>query len=86
MSRFSELRRLIPGITQRMPTRQLRDLARDGLVHRAQYPEVPPKVVYSLTTLARSLTPLFAELCRWGEQYMAKVCATRDRRDARRSV
>ena len=67
--RFNELRRLHPNITQRMLTNQLRELERDGLVHREVYPQVPPKVEYSLTDKGRTLTPLLLELQRWGREH-----------------
>lgn len=69
--RFGELQRLLPAITPRMLTRQLRELETDGIVHRHVYPEVPPKVEYSLTDTGRSLAPLLAELRTWGEHYRA---------------
>ena len=65
--RFNELRRLHPNITQRMLTNQLRELERDGLVHREVYAQVPPKVEYSLTENGRSLKPVLQSLKRWGE-------------------
>jgi DNA-binding HxlR family transcriptional regulator len=65
--RFNELRRLHPNITQRMLTNQLRELERDGLVHREVYPQVPPKVEYSLTPDGRTLKPVLAALEQWGE-------------------
>lgn len=64
--RFNELRRLHPNITQRMLTNQLRELERDGLVHREVYPQVPPKVEYSLTADGRTLKPVLSALERWG--------------------
>jgi DNA-binding HxlR family transcriptional regulator len=69
--RFGELQRLLPAITPRMLTRQLRELEADGIVHRHVYPEVPPKVEYSLTDTGRSLEPLLGELRTWGERYRA---------------
>jgi len=67
--RYSQLRRRITGITQKMLTQQLRELEQDGLVHREVYPEVPPKVEYSLTGQGRSLEPLLTMMCRWGQAY-----------------
>lgn len=67
--RFNELRRLIPNITQRMLTNQLRELEYDGLVHRKVYAQVPPKVEYSLTVLGRTLIPILILLRDWGETY-----------------
>ncbi len=67
--RFGELQRLLPAITPRMLTRQLRELETDGIVRRHVYPEVPPKVEYSLTDTGRSLEPLLGELRAWGEWY-----------------
>ena len=65
--RFSELRRLIPQVTQRMLTSQLRELERDGAVHREVYPQVPPKVEYSLTELGKTLEPVLLIMHDWGE-------------------
>jgi DNA-binding HxlR family transcriptional regulator len=68
--RFNQLMRLIPGITQRMLTKQLRDLESHGIVHREVYPEVPPKVEYSLTNLGKTLQPVVNELEKWGKGYL----------------
>ncbi|SDN69727.1 helix-turn-helix domain-containing protein [Afipia sp. GAS231] len=69
--RFNELRRRLSRITQRMLTRQLRELEANGLIHREIYPEVPLRVEYSLTTLGRSLEPVVRMLWTWGNQYLA---------------
>jgi DNA-binding HxlR family transcriptional regulator len=69
--RFNELQRLMPGITQKMLTQQLRELERDGMIHREVYPQVPPKVEYSLTECGRSLGPILELLCQWGKQYLS---------------
>jgi DNA-binding HxlR family transcriptional regulator len=69
--RFNELRRRLSRITQRMLTRQLRELEANGLIHREIYAEVPPRVEYSLTTLGRSLEPVVRMLWTWGNQYLA---------------
>lgn len=68
--RFNELKRLIPDITQRMLTKQLRDLEAGGIVHREVYPVVPPKVEYSLTPLGQKLKPIVRALGEWGTLYL----------------
>lgn len=70
--RFNELKRLIPNITQRMLTNQLRELEADGLIHREVYPQVPPKVEYSLTDLGLTLKVLLVELKQWGQTHKIK--------------
>ena len=67
--RFSELQRALPAVTARMLTRQLRELEADGLIRRTVYPQVPPKVEYSLSSVGRNLEPLLKELRAWGEWY-----------------
>ena len=71
--RFNELRRNVPGITQRMLTRQLRELERDGLVARHQYAEVPARVEYELTELGRSILPVFVRLTEWWQKRGSNV-------------
>lgn len=68
--RFSELRRLIPGATQRMLTLQLRQLEKDKIIKRKVYPEVPPKVEYSLTPFGKELRPILFSLREWGAMFM----------------
>ncbi len=68
--RFGELSRKLTGVTQKMLTQQLRELETDGLVHRKVYPEVPPRVEYSLTELGKSLQPVIEALSNWGETYL----------------
>ncbi len=68
--RFGELRRLIPQVTQRMLTSQLRELEKDGVVHREVYPQVPPKVEYSLTELGGTLEPVLWVMHDWGKGFM----------------
>ena len=66
--RFGELKKSIPKVTQKMLTQQLRELEADGLVTRVVYPEVPPKVEYSLTKFAEELRPILGQLCDWGSR------------------
>jgi Predicted transcriptional regulators len=68
-TRFNQLRRLIPGITQRMLTLQLRELEKDGIVERIAYQEIPPRVGYRLSELGYSLMPLIHMMRQWGEEY-----------------
>ncbi len=67
--RFSDLKRGIPEVTERMLSRQLRELEQDGLVHREVYKQVPPKVEYSLTKLGSSLIPILISMREWGVAY-----------------
>lgn len=71
--RFNELRRLMPETTQQMLTLQLRELERDGIVHRQVYAQVPPKVEYSLTDIGRSLEPVLMMMLNWGIAYNQAV-------------
>jgi len=68
--RFNELKRLIPHITQRMLTLHLRELEENDLVKRVIYPQIPPKVEYSLTEYAMTLQPLVKDLYEWGEKHI----------------
>ena len=70
--RFNELRRLIPAITQRMLTSQLRELEADRVVNRKVYAEVPPKTEYSLTKLGKSLEPVLWSMHDWGKTVINK--------------
>lgn len=67
--RFGELKKIIPNITQKMLTQQLRELEKDKLVSRKVYAEVPPKVEYTSTKLAEKLNPVLDQLCAWGGEY-----------------
>ena len=73
--RFNEINKTIPTITQRMLTKQLRELENDNLVNRKVYPEVPPKVEYSLTEKGQSVIPILDALHNWGKENCAsKIC------------
>ena len=67
--RFSELRKSISGITERMLTLQLRELEKEGLVKRTVYAQVPPRVDYELTDIARELIPIWQLLSEWGGRH-----------------
>jgi len=71
--RFNDLRRMIPGVSQRMLTQQLRDLERHGIVKRDFHAEIPPRVEYSVTKLGRSLHLIFKSVCRWADQNFAEI-------------
>ena len=71
--RFNELQRMLPKTTPRMLTKQLRELEHDGVVYRKVYPQVPPKVEYSLTDFGRSLAPIVMQMETWGNQYIANI-------------
>ncbi|MBW4685457.1 MAG: helix-turn-helix transcriptional regulator [Komarekiella atlantica HA4396-MV6] len=65
IKRFGELQRALPGITQKMLTQQLREMEEDGIIHREVYPQIPPKVEYSLTSLGESLRPILYAMHEW---------------------
>lgn len=71
--RFGELRRAVDGISERMLSVTLRSLERDGLVHRQSYPEVPPRVEYSLTAAGQSLLSVLAPLLDWCQDHTAQI-------------
>ncbi|KJB88440.1 HxlR family transcriptional regulator [Paenibacillus sp. E194] len=71
--RTSELKRLMPNITQKMLTQQLRELEEDGVINRIVYNQVPPKVEYELSEYGRSLEGILSSLCAWGEKHLTKV-------------
>jgi len=71
--RFNELKRLMPGITQRMLTKQLRELEADNLISRKVYAVVPPKVEYSMTDYGITLEPVLCALQDWGLKHMGSA-------------
>ena len=75
--RFNQLRRLMPSVTQRMLTLQLRELERDGLLRRTVYPVVPPHVEYALTEKGRTLEPLLIMLRDWGWRHAGPIIRQR---------
>lgn len=68
-ARFNELRRLMPAVTQRVLTRQLRELEQDGVIRRTVHAAVPPKVEYDLTEFGATLKPIFDMMNEWGLRY-----------------
>jgi DNA-binding HxlR family transcriptional regulator len=68
--RFNQLKRSFPELSHRILTRQLRELENDGVINRKVYPEIPPKVEYSLTDLGRLLEPTLLSLEFWGVRYI----------------
>ena len=72
--RFGELRKALPGISQKVLTQNLRLMEDGGLVMRRVFAEVPPRVEYSLTDLGLSLRPIIDSMMEWGEEYRAKAC------------
>lgn len=83
--RFSELRRSIEGISQRMLTLTLRGLERDGLVTRTVFPEIPPRVDYELTRLGETLLEPISALAEWAEEHRTSIRSAREQFDARES-
>ena len=77
-ARFNELKRLMPKVTQRMLTLQLRDLERDGVIRRTVYAEVPPRVEYDLTEFGASLKPILDMMSDWGLRYRDAVARRTD--------
>ena len=67
--RFNEMKRYIRGISFKTLSATLKELEADGLVHREEYPQIPPKVEYRLTERGRSLIPILDQMCTWGEEH-----------------
>lgn len=78
--RTSELKRLLGGVSQKMLTQTLRTIEDHGLIERRVYPEVPPRVEYSLTPLGRSLNEPLTIICEWTEQHGAALVMAREKR------
>jgi len=71
VSRFGELRRRLSGVSEKMLAQHLRELERDGIIARQIYPEVPPKVEYSLTASGKTLKPIINGLHEWGREHLS---------------
>lgn len=80
--RFSELKKMIPDVSSRMLSSTLRTLEADGLVSRKVYPEVPPKVEYSLTETGLSLVPFNVQLTEWAQKHMKSIVKHREEFEA----
>ncbi len=80
--RFNELRRLIPNITQRMLTLQLRELEEHTIIERVVYPVVPPKVEYSMTEYGKSLEPILKAMHEWGTAHVLRQAEAKEREEA----
>ena len=80
--RFSALKKMIPDVSSRMLSSTLRTLEADGLVSRKVYPEVPPKVEYSLTETGLSLVPFIVQLTEWAQKHMKSIVKHREEFEA----
>jgi DNA-binding HxlR family transcriptional regulator len=78
--RYGELRRAIGKVSDKVLIQQLKDLQADGIINRADFGEIPPRVAYSLTAFGRTLGKALAPLCEWGTKYSCKVEAIAGRR------
>ena len=67
--RFNEMKKYIRGISYKTLSSTLKEMEADGLVHREEYPQIPPKVEYSLTERGKSLIPILDQMCTWGEEH-----------------
>ncbi|MDT9688463.1 helix-turn-helix domain-containing protein [Streptomyces sp. P9(2023)] len=79
-TRFGELRRQIVRVSEKVLIQQLRELEADGIVHREVYPEVPPRVEYSLTPLGEALNTALVPLGVWGDRFMTEILAIKEAR------
>lgn len=82
--RFGDLRRQIPGISEKMLIQSLREMDADGIVTRKDYREVPPRVEYAMTPFGLSLCEALAPLSNWGQQHMERIGACRQQGEAKR--
>jgi DNA-binding HxlR family transcriptional regulator len=71
--RFGELKRLVTGVTEKVLIQQLKEMEADGLIVRKAYPEIPPKVEYSLSAPGRALQDALKPLCGWGSKHMKQI-------------
>jgi DNA-binding HxlR family transcriptional regulator len=78
--RYGELRRAVGNVSDKVLIQQLKELEADGMIHRVDFGEIPPKVEYSLTAFGRTLGKALLPLCKWGTKYSTKVDAIMARR------
>lgn len=71
--RFSELKRLIPDVTEKMLNQQLKELEKDGIVNRSVRSKVPLQVDYSFTEYGKTLIPSIESLCQWGKEHLKRI-------------
>lgn len=81
--RFNQLKKAIPNISQKMLTQQLRELERDGLILREAYPEIPPRVEYSVTALGMTLEGIYTALNQWQQKHINSITKNRNKYDQR---
>lgn len=79
--RFGELRRQIPGISEKMLIQHLKELESDGIVSRKDFRQVPPRVEYALTTFGDSLCEALAPLCDWGQKHMQRIADCQEKHE-----
>jgi len=79
--RFNRLKAMIPQISQKMLTQQLRELERDGLISRKIYPEVPPRVEYAITELGLSIGPIYKAIHQWQQERIEEIEKCREEYD-----
>ncbi len=82
--RFNRLKSMIPQISQKMLTQQLREMERDGLINREIYPEVPPRVEYSITELGLSIGHIYKAIHQWQQEHIKEIEKCRKEYDASR--
>ncbi len=78
--RFNELYRLIPSVSEKVLSQVLKQLALDGIIHRELFPDVPPRVEYSVTELGKTLLPHVEALMKWGQDNFDKILINRQRK------
>lgn len=72
--RYNKIQQLIPDVSPKMLTKQLRELEEDGLITRKVYPQIPPKVEYTITDFGKTVLPVLKTLLDWGTEYLGKKC------------